>query len=158
NPINESVASLVTKVVEVVDEPVSTIPRSFASLVTNEVVTNVYSRFGFSLYGYFVGKRVAFPVVKYYVKNAWKKADRELNEDMVFVIPNVEDDGEVLHTVMVEYEWEPPRCVVCMEHMAWQTDYCIMEEGMSILRGWKSVPGMNSSEREMEKTYYSAFT
>nr|GEY79259.1 hypothetical protein [Tanacetum cinerariifolium] len=37
------------------------------------------------------------------------------------------------------------------EHMAWQTDYCIMKEGMSILRGWKSVPGMNSSERENGK-------
>nr|GEY12302.1 putative reverse transcriptase domain-containing protein [Tanacetum cinerariifolium] len=34
------------------------------------------------------------------------------------------------------------------EHMAWQTDYCIMKEGMSILRGRKSIPGMNSSARE----------
>nr|GEW11689.1 hypothetical protein [Tanacetum cinerariifolium] len=30
-------------------------------------------------------------------------------------------------------------------------DYCIMKEGMSILRGRKSVPGMNSSERENGK-------
>nr|GFC31048.1 hypothetical protein [Tanacetum cinerariifolium] len=37
-------------------------------------------------------------------------------------------------------------------------DYCIMKEGMSILRGRKSVPGMNSSEREMERGYYSAIT
>nr|GFD38599.1 hypothetical protein [Tanacetum cinerariifolium] len=44
------------------------------------------------------------------------------------------------------------------EHMAWQTDYCIMKEGMSILKGRKSVPGMNSGEREMERGYYSAFT
>nr|GFC33337.1 hypothetical protein [Tanacetum cinerariifolium] len=35
--------------------------------------------------------------------------------------------------------------------MAWQTYYCIMKEGISILRGRKSVPGMNSSEREMER-------
>nr|GFB40515.1 hypothetical protein [Tanacetum cinerariifolium] len=28
-------------------------------------------------------------------------------------------------------------------------DYYIMKEGMSILRGQKSVPGMNSSEREL---------
>nr|GEX32266.1 ribonuclease H-like domain-containing protein [Tanacetum cinerariifolium] len=42
--------------------------------------------------------------------------------------------------------------------MAWQTDYCIMKEGMSILRGRKSVPGTNSNEREMEKGYYFAFT
>nr|GEV59889.1 hypothetical protein [Tanacetum cinerariifolium] len=37
-------------------------------------------------------------------------------------------------------------------------DYCIMKEGMSILRGRKSVPGMNSNEREIEREYYSAFT
>ncbi|GKD82443.1 hypothetical protein Tco_1349282, partial [Tanacetum coccineum] len=33
---------------------------------------------------------------------------------MVIAIPNVKDDGEFLHTVKVEYEWEPPRCGVCM--------------------------------------------
>nr|GFB60102.1 hypothetical protein [Tanacetum cinerariifolium] len=48
--------------------------------------------------------------------------------------------------------------VMVMEYMAWQTDYCIMKEGMPILRGRKSVPGINSSEREMERGYYSAFT
>ncbi|GJV86708.1 reverse transcriptase domain-containing protein [Tanacetum coccineum] len=46
------------KVVEGVDEPVSTTPKYFKSLVTNEAVTC---------------KRVAFPVVGNYVKNAWKK-------------------------------------------------------------------------------------
>nr|GEW72002.1 myb/SANT-like domain-containing protein [Tanacetum cinerariifolium] len=49
-------------------------------------------------------------------------------------------------------------CTCDQEHMAWQTDYCIMKEGMPILRGWKSIPGMNSSEREMERGYYSALT
>nr|GEZ26513.1 hypothetical protein [Tanacetum cinerariifolium] len=40
--------------------------------------------------------------------------------------------------------------------MAWQTDCGIMKEGMSILRGWKSVPGINSRERGKwkEKNYY----
>nr|GFD03896.1 hypothetical protein [Tanacetum cinerariifolium] len=37
------------------------------------------------------------------------------------------------------------------ERMAWQIDYCIMKEGMSILRGRNSVLGMNSSEREMKR-------
>nr|GEZ82981.1 hypothetical protein [Tanacetum cinerariifolium] len=35
--------------------------------------------------------------------------------------------------------------------MAWQTDYGIMKEGMSILRGQKSVPGINSRDRENGK-------
>ncbi|GJR59135.1 hypothetical protein Tco_1501297, partial [Tanacetum coccineum] len=42
------------------------------------------------------------------------RVDRELKEDMVIAIPNVKDDGEVLQTVRVEYEWEPPRYGVCM--------------------------------------------
>nr|GEZ58304.1 hypothetical protein [Tanacetum cinerariifolium] len=37
------------------------------------------------------------------------------------------------------------------EPMAWQTDYGIMKEGMSIQRGPKSVPGISSSERENGK-------
>nr|GEW19405.1 hypothetical protein [Tanacetum cinerariifolium] len=36
-------------------------------------VLEVHSRFGFSLYSYFVVKRLAFPVVEYYVKNAWQQ-------------------------------------------------------------------------------------
>ncbi|GJW93566.1 probable indole-3-pyruvate monooxygenase YUCCA10 [Tanacetum coccineum] len=32
------------------------------------------------------------------------RADRELKKDMVIAILNVKDDGEVLHTVRVEYE------------------------------------------------------
>nr|GEY76160.1 hypothetical protein [Tanacetum cinerariifolium] len=42
------------------------------------------------------------------------RADRELNEEMVIAIPNVECDGEVLHSVRVKYEWNPPRCGMCM--------------------------------------------
>nr|GEX51024.1 peptidase family M48 family protein [Tanacetum cinerariifolium] len=37
------------------------------------------------------------------------------------------------------------------EPMAWQTDYGIMKEGMSILRGRKSIPGISNSERENGK-------
>ncbi|GKC01501.1 ATPase, F1/V1/A1 complex, alpha/beta subunit [Tanacetum coccineum] len=140
----------------------------------------VQSRFDFSLYGYFVGKRLAFSVVEYYVKIAWQKyrivrvmmnakgffffklsstegmngvlengpwfiqsfpiilkkwtpTANLLKEDLnsvpilvklhdilivAFIADGlsamtsklVEDDEEVLHTVRVEYEWEPPRC------------------------------------------------
>ncbi|GKA00415.1 hypothetical protein Tco_0672965, partial [Tanacetum coccineum] len=37
------------------------------------------------------------------------RVDRELKEDMVISILNVKDDGEVLYTVRVKYEWELPR-------------------------------------------------
>ncbi|GJT54012.1 probable indole-3-pyruvate monooxygenase YUCCA10, partial [Tanacetum coccineum] len=169
--------------------------------IPNASILDVHSRFGFSLYGYFMGKKVAFPfpsiegmngvlengpwfiqsapiILKKWTPNVnllkddlnsvsiWVKlhyipivafntdgfsvmvtklgnpimldsytsfmclqswgrmdyaralidirANQELKEDMVIAIPNVEDNREVLHTVRMEYEWEPPRCDVCM--------------------------------------------
>ena len=38
-----------------------------------EIVKKVTNRFENSLYGYFLGERLAFPVVENYVKNAWTK-------------------------------------------------------------------------------------
>ncbi|GJS92902.1 hypothetical protein Tco_0799870 [Tanacetum coccineum] len=86
---------------EGVDKPGSTILNSFVSLVINRATTckvtfrsldsdkpintkaeikipkasilDVHLRYSFSLYGYFMGKRVAFSVVENYVKKAWKK-------------------------------------------------------------------------------------
>ncbi|GKB07311.1 putative ribonuclease H-like domain-containing protein [Tanacetum coccineum] len=173
------------KVMEGVDESVSTIPKSFMSLVTNEVVTSkvnfrsldsdkpinakakvkipkasildIHSIFGFSLYGYFVGlfffKFASIEGMNEILENGpwficstliilkkWMPNANLLKEDLksvpiwvklhdipivaftahglsvmatnlVIVIPNVEANGEVLHTVRVEYEWEPLRCV-----------------------------------------------
>lgn len=42
------------------------------------------------------------------------KADQELKGKMVITVPSWDGEGEVLHTVRVEYEWKPPRCGVCM--------------------------------------------
>ncbi|GJV22024.1 hypothetical protein Tco_1371044 [Tanacetum coccineum] len=36
-------------------------------------ILEALSRFGFSLYGYFTGKKITFLVVENYVRNAWKK-------------------------------------------------------------------------------------
>nr|GFD21007.1 hypothetical protein [Tanacetum cinerariifolium] len=38
-----------------------------------------------------------------------------------------------------------------VETCGMEIDYCILKEGMSILRGRKSVLGTNNSEREMER-------
>nr|GEZ97107.1 reverse transcriptase domain-containing protein [Tanacetum cinerariifolium] len=42
------------------------------------------------------------------------RTDREIKDTMVISIPSVEGNGEVLHTVRIEYECKPPRCGVCM--------------------------------------------
>ncbi|GKA52626.1 zinc knuckle CX2CX4HX4C containing protein [Tanacetum coccineum] len=41
--------------------------------IPHKVVEKVSTRFQHTLYGYFIGKRMAFPVVKYYARNNWAK-------------------------------------------------------------------------------------
>ncbi|GKB38467.1 zinc knuckle CX2CX4HX4C containing protein [Tanacetum coccineum] len=41
--------------------------------IPRKVVEKVGTRFEHTLYGYFIGKRMAFPVVEYYAKNNWAK-------------------------------------------------------------------------------------
>ena len=38
-----------------------------------KVVEDISTRFDYTLYGYFIGKRVAFPVVEYYARTTWAK-------------------------------------------------------------------------------------
>ncbi|GJV35274.1 zinc knuckle CX2CX4HX4C containing protein [Tanacetum coccineum] len=39
--------------------------------IPRKVVETISTRFANTLYGYFIGKRIAFPVVEYYVRNNW---------------------------------------------------------------------------------------
>ncbi|GJZ73362.1 zinc knuckle CX2CX4HX4C containing protein [Tanacetum coccineum] len=41
--------------------------------IPRKVVKKVSTRFEHTLYGYFIGKRMAFPVVEYYARNNWAK-------------------------------------------------------------------------------------
>ncbi|GJX47798.1 zinc knuckle CX2CX4HX4C containing protein [Tanacetum coccineum] len=41
--------------------------------IPRKVVEKVSTRFDHTLYGYFIGKRMAFPVVEYYARNNWAK-------------------------------------------------------------------------------------
>ncbi|GKE33879.1 zinc knuckle CX2CX4HX4C containing protein, partial [Tanacetum coccineum] len=42
------------------------------------------------------------------------RADVELKKTLVVAIQKLEGDGYILNTIRIEYEWEPPRCEVCM--------------------------------------------
>ncbi|GJU64468.1 hypothetical protein Tco_1246303 [Tanacetum coccineum] len=41
--------------------------------IPHKLVKKVSTRFEYTLYGYFIGKRMAFPVVEYYARNNWAK-------------------------------------------------------------------------------------
>ncbi|GJW77987.1 zinc knuckle CX2CX4HX4C containing protein [Tanacetum coccineum] len=53
-----------------VDDPVFDYVNIF---IPRKVFEKVSKRFEHNLYGYFIGKRMAFPVVEYYAKNNWAK-------------------------------------------------------------------------------------
>nr|GEZ43730.1 hypothetical protein [Tanacetum cinerariifolium] len=84
---------------------------------------------------------------KPYVPNViLEKIIIDLEDEVVNLLEKEKANLETDSMAVLDDKW-----VMKLEHMAWQTDYCIMKEGMSILRGRKSVPGMNSSKREMER-------
>ncbi|GJU20930.1 hypothetical protein Tco_1154272 [Tanacetum coccineum] len=58
-----------------------------------------------SLYGYCIGKRLAFPVVELFIRNAWNS--------LVMVVRKLEGNGYTCETIRIEYEWKLPRCNTC---------------------------------------------
>nr|GEV24824.1 hypothetical protein [Tanacetum cinerariifolium] len=90
-------------------------------------IEEVSSRFANTLYGYFVGKHLAYQLVENYVKNvcAYARAlievstDDVLKDDLVIAIPVGKDKGHSLASIRIEYEWRPSRCSNCLifDHM-----------------------------------------
>ncbi|GJU67156.1 hypothetical protein Tco_1253415 [Tanacetum coccineum] len=106
-------------------------------------VQEVSDTFSNSLYGYFIGKRIAYPLVKQYVWNKWSNnpimldsytssmcmdswghgsfargliemdATCRIKDKLVVAISKLEGIGYTMETICVEYEWEPPRCDEC---------------------------------------------
>nr|GEU74486.1 retrovirus-related Pol polyprotein from transposon TNT 1-94 [Tanacetum cinerariifolium] len=60
------------------------------------LVHEVNDRIKNSLYGYYIGKRLEFPVVEC--------------DNMVMVVPNLKGTGYTKETIRVKYEWEPLHC------------------------------------------------
>ncbi|GKD91397.1 zinc knuckle CX2CX4HX4C containing protein, partial [Tanacetum coccineum] len=87
-------------------------------------VEEVSSHFANTLYGYFIGKRLAFLIVENYVKNTWVKYGIErvmLNKRFFFFqfstkkvdIPFQDGSGHTMKTIDIDYEWQPSRCDSC---------------------------------------------
>ncbi|GKB11098.1 zinc knuckle CX2CX4HX4C containing protein [Tanacetum coccineum] len=64
---------LVKKVVKITEMRNSEVVDGASVAIPLEVVEEVSSRFANTLYGYFIGKRLAFLLVENYVKNTWAK-------------------------------------------------------------------------------------
>ncbi|GKD63740.1 hypothetical protein Tco_1305848 [Tanacetum coccineum] len=80
--------------------------------IPRKVVEKVSTRFEHTLYGYFIGKRMAFPVVEYYARNNWAKHGlkrimmNSKEADPVYVvtigIPSLSGDGFTKETICVD--------------------------------------------------------
>nr|GEZ12720.1 hypothetical protein [Tanacetum cinerariifolium] len=95
-----------------------------AVTIPMDAVESVNARFVNTLYGYFIGDRLAFPLVENYVKNTWAKsayarvlieiaADVELVKSLIIAIPVGNKEGQTFATIDIRYEWTPPRCASC---------------------------------------------
>nr|GEW19524.1 RNA-directed DNA polymerase, eukaryota, reverse transcriptase zinc-binding domain protein [Tanacetum cinerariifolium] len=93
-------------------------------VVPVESIRAISDRFANTAYGFFLGKRVAYPVVANYVRNTWGRssyarvmielrADVELTYNIVVAMPKITKEGHYTCNVRVEYEWKPPRCSFC---------------------------------------------
>ncbi|GKD34321.1 hypothetical protein Tco_1249830 [Tanacetum coccineum] len=92
-----------------------------------ESIRAISARFANTVYGFFLGKRVAYPVVANYVRNTWGKyrlgrsgyarvmikvrADVELKDNIMATMPKITREGYYTCNIRVEYEWKPHRGV-----------------------------------------------
>nr|GEW94906.1 copia protein [Tanacetum cinerariifolium] len=111
-------------------------------VVRVESIRAISKRFANTTYGFFLGKRVAYPVVANY---KWHPDKNLLKEDVstvpvwvklydvpvtafhkdglssiatkldniVMAMPKIKREGHYICNVRVEYEWKPPRCASC---------------------------------------------
>ncbi|GJU58345.1 retrotransposon protein, putative, ty1-copia subclass [Tanacetum coccineum] len=119
-----------------------------------ESIYVVNERLSNTVYGFFLGNHVVYPVVENYVMNTWSKfglvksmmtkvdtgcdvnimiedvcnvpvlasyaramlelrADVELKDTIMVVVPKFVGEGYHMKTIRVRYEWTPPRCSNC---------------------------------------------
>nr|GEV63326.1 hypothetical protein [Tanacetum cinerariifolium] len=88
--------------------------------IPHKVVVKVSARIENTLYGYFIGKTMAFPVVEYYAKNNWAKHglkrimmnanEAEFKESITIGIPELDGPDFIKETIQLDYEWKPSRC------------------------------------------------
>ncbi|GJX04687.1 hypothetical protein Tco_0190603 [Tanacetum coccineum] len=98
-----------------------------------ESIRAISEQFDNMTYGFFLVKRVTYPIVANYVRNTWDsmlengpwfrssydramielQADVELKDTIVVVMPKLVREGFYTCNIRVKYEWKPPRCACC---------------------------------------------
>nr|GEV74883.1 hypothetical protein [Tanacetum cinerariifolium] len=85
----------------------------------SDAVDEKANKFANTLYGYFIGRRHAFPIVDSYGRCFYTRvlievcAKHALVESFVVAILIKGGEGHSLETITVKYEWRPPQCETC---------------------------------------------
>ncbi|GKC83887.1 zinc knuckle CX2CX4HX4C containing protein [Tanacetum coccineum] len=88
-------------------------------VVPVESIRAISERFVNTTYGFFLGKRVAYPVVANYVRSSYAttmielRVDEELKDTSIVAMPKLVGEGFYMFTIRIEYEWKPLRCAYC---------------------------------------------
>nr|GEX11474.1 hypothetical protein [Tanacetum cinerariifolium] len=107
-----------------------------------ESIRAVSERFANTAYGFFLGKRVAYPVVANYGRSSYAnamielKADAELKDTIVVAMPKLTGEGFYTCTVRVEYEWKTPR-YVCCKVFGHTEEECPNNPGLGVAKNMK---------------------
>lgn len=103
-------------------------------LLPKASVEGVSKRYENKLYGYFIGKRIAFPVVNNYVNNVWKKYGIEktmMTERGFFFFKFVNEKG--LLEVMENGPWMIRNVPIFLNK--WTVDVCLSKKMSRFLYG-----------------------
>nr|GEU51910.1 hypothetical protein [Tanacetum cinerariifolium] len=86
-------------------------------VVSVDSMHTISERFANTAYDFFLGKKVAYPVVANYSSFAKVvielRADIELKDHIVMAMPKITKEGHYTCNVRIEYDWKPPRCSTC---------------------------------------------
>lgn len=103
--------------------------------IPRRVVEKVSTRLGYTLYGYFIGYRIAFPVVEYYVRNNWAKYGLKkimMNAKGFFFFKFDTQAG--LEAVLEEGPWMIRKSPIILKK--WSIDTCLCKEELTRIPIW----------------------
>nr|GEW17675.1 hypothetical protein [Tanacetum cinerariifolium] len=116
-------------------------------VVPVESIRAINERFTNTVYSFFLGKRVAYPVVANYVWNTWGRsryaraltevrADVGLKDNIVVAMPKLVEEGLYTCSVCVKYKWKRPTCTCCkvFSHVH---DECLKNTDSDVVKNMK---------------------
>nr|GEX35399.1 hypothetical protein [Tanacetum cinerariifolium] len=111
--------------------------------IPRKIVEKVSTRFKHTLYGYFIRKRIAFPVVEYYARNNWVKHSLKrimMNSKGFFFFKF--DSRAGLEAVLEGGPWLIHKSLIILKK--WSMDTRLLKEELTCISIWVKLHDVNS--------------